>query len=717
MLLGMRVRCFRPGVIFVPAVAVLLAAGWVGAPPAAACSNEALRTGASARLPDCRAYEQVTPREKGAGEDIRGEAVPAEDGGAVALYTIPRFGPQPQRVGSFLVFRRTPEGWAPVPVTPPGLGDASVANEPLLDANLSGIMFGVLSEGVHGFEPTVQPLLSGPIGGPYQLAGQIPIDRSSVNAFEKSRFLKLAGSANLGTIAVQSTDHELLGTPTGTDPGAFDLYEFSGGQIRQINLTTAGSTIGTCGSTLGYGTDPEHRAMHNAVSADGSKIFFTAPDPRPLSKLEPGCEDPSRLFMRVNHAETVEVSAPEPGVIPPTQLPVFFAGASADGHDVLFTTQTALTKDAAGLTDNELYLYDTQSRHLTRASHGQTGTAAGELKAPGELLGREYGIAISDDGSTVYFVANGQLTADAPALGEKLYRYDVADDETTYIATVTPSFGHVSLFPTPDGRFLDFAAGSAVGPSINSGTVGIYRYSAAANQVLCASCPGSGPSAGATQPVIERLSGSVLPLPDITPMPQVISDDGRYVFFNSKDHLSPEDTSKLETGGPEQTIGEMYEWVAEGTDGCAAPSGCQHLLSSGTESHLGSPLLGGSADGSSAFFLTHTRLVLSDTDERNDIYDAQIGGGFAQPTQAAPCSGEACQGAPSAAPNFGEPGSSGFAGSGNLRPPSRCAALARMARRVAKEARKKGSAKLARRAHGLRKRADSCKRKSGRASR
>ena len=398
MLLGMRVRCFKPGVIFVPAVAVFLAAGWVGAPPAVACSNEAFRTGASARLPDCRAYEQVTPREKGAGEDLRGEAIPAEDGGAVALYTIPRFGPQPQRVGSFLVFRRTPEGWASIPVTPPGLGDASVANEPLLDANLSGIMFGVLSEGVHGFESTVQRLLSGPIGGPYLLAAEIPIDRSSVQAFEKSRFLKLAGSANLGIIAIQSTDHELLGSPTGTDPGAFDLYEFSGGQIHQVNVTTAGTTIGTCGSTLGYGTDPEHLAMHNAVSADGSKIFFTAPDRRPLSKLEPGCEVPSQLYMRLGGTETVEVSAPEPGVVPPSLFPAFFAGASADGREVLFSTQTALTGDAAGLTDNELYLYDTQFRHLTRASHGQTGAAAGELNAPGQLLGREYGVAISDDG-------------------------------------------------------------------------------------------------------------------------------------------------------------------------------------------------------------------------------------------------------------------------------------------------------------------------------
>ncbi|MGN6274487.1 MAG: TolB family protein [Solirubrobacterales bacterium] len=661
----------------------------------------------------------MTPREKGAGEDIRGEAIPSEDGGAVALYTIPRFGPQPQRTGSALVFRRESGGWAPISITPPGIGDASVAQDPLLDASLSTISFGVLSEGISGFESTVQPLLTGPVGGPYQLVAEIPLDRSEPQAFEKSRFLKQAGSANLTTIAFQSTDHELLGTATGTDPGAFDLYEYREGSLRQVNVTTGGSTIGACGATLGYGTDPEHRAMHNAVSADGSKIFFTAPDPRPLSILEPECENPSRLYVRVNGSETIEASAPEPGVTPPTQYPAFFAGASADGRYVLFSTQTALTADAEGLTDNELYLYDTQSGQLTRVSHGETGTAAGELSNAGLLLGREYGVAISEDGSTVYFVANGQLTADAPAGGEKLYRYDVASDHTTYIATVTPSTGRgEQLFPTRDGRFLDFSASSAQGPSIDSepGIHEIYRYSAATNQVLCASCPNGGASAGATQPVVEAASGTVLDLPDTTPLPQVISDDGRYVFFNSRDHLSPEDTSNLEGAGPELLIGEVYEWVAQGTEGCAAPGGCQRLLSSGTETHLGSPLLGGSADGSNVFFLTHSKLLPSDADERNDIYDARIDGGFPEAKPAAPCSGEACQGEPSAQPGFEAPGSQGFAGKGNVRPPSRCARLARRANQLARRARKTGSARLARRARALRARARHCKHAHGRTS-
>ncbi|MGN6587854.1 MAG: hypothetical protein ACTHKT_10370 [Solirubrobacterales bacterium] len=621
------------------------------------------------------------------------------------------------------MFKTTPAGWQTISVAPPGLGDASVAQNPLFDNNLSTVMFGVLSQEIKGFESSTQPLLTGPVGGPYHLATEIPVENGTEQEFEKSAFLDLGGSANLGTIVIPSTDHELLGTPTGTAPGAYDLYKYSGGLLRQVNVTTAGSTLGSCGAVLGYGTDPEHRALHNAVSADGTKVFFTAPDPRPLFPFEPGCEEPTRLFMRVNQAETVEVSAPEPGVTPPTQLPVFFAGASADGRFVLFTTQTALTEDAEGLTDNELYLYDTQARQLTRASHGETGNAAGNVgitEFP-ELMGREHGTAISDDGSTVYFIAQGQLTADAPAgFGLKLYRYDVASDQTTYIATVTPnSGGRVQLFPTTNGQFLDFVAGSVEGPSLVSATGGdqVYRYSVAGNQVLCASCPASASSEGASQPTIEAASGSILALPSITPMPQVISSDGRFVFFNSRDRLSPEDGSKLTPVGPESPVGETYEWVSVGTEGCANPGGCQRLLSSGTESSLGSPFLGASADGSNAFFLTHTRLVASDTDDRNDIYDAHIEGGFAEPIQAVPCSGEACQGQPSPPRQFREPGSSGFVGSGNLRPPARCGALARRARHLAHRARKTKSAKLARRARSLRKRAHRCMRNNRRTSR
>ena len=55
--------------------------------PGEACENEAVRTGPSAHLPDCRAYEQISPVDKGGTQDalkygiaIESGAIPGEDG-------------------------------------------------------------------------------------------------------------------------------------------------------------------------------------------------------------------------------------------------------------------------------------------------------------------------------------------------------------------------------------------------------------------------------------------------------------------------------------------------------------------------------------------------------------------------------------------------------------------------------------------------------------
>jgi hypothetical protein len=101
-----------------------------------------------------------------------------------------------------------------------------------------------------------------------------------------------------------------------------------------------------------------------------------------------------------------------------------------------------------------------------------------------------------------------------------------------------------------------------------------------------------------------------------------------------------------------------------------------HLISDGRDRQLykglrcGARFEGMDSSGGNVFFRTADRLVPQDGDSQVDLYDARVDGGFPAPASSAACEGEACQGAPAAAPVFGAPGSSTFPGGGNLVPPA-----------------------------------------------
>jgi hypothetical protein len=120
------------------------------------------------------------------------------------------------------------------------------------------------------------------------------------------------------------------------------------------------------------------------------------------------------------------------------------------------------------------------------------------------------------------------------------------------------------------------------------------------------------------------------------------------VFFSTREALVPEDVNGK---------ADVYEYDTT--------TGEDHLISTGT-STSDSFFLDASASASDVFFVTNQALVGWDTDTNFDLYDARIGGGLPDPATTPPnCSGDSCQGPPTAKPSDPTIPSGLIAGPGN----------------------------------------------------
>ena len=657
-----RPRCFWFAILASLTLVCLTGLVDAGEAIAESCSNAALRVGPSASLPDCRAYELVTPADLGrtqaltfTGGDV---AIVSSDGEKVALQTLVPFGPDPSLVGARAVFSRTATGWEMGSAVAPGAGGQAITMR-LFDPELS--LVGFESEtALNEIEKSKEMAFEvGPVGGPYALVASVP--REDVEAY--TRFL--GASADFGDVLFASIDHELplpeieSAAAKATDSGALNLYDWSGGNLHLVNVRENGLPLANlCGAVLGApGGDEESKPSVHAVSEDGSKIFFTIPGETHTAS-GPGCSEPARLYMRVDDAEPVEVSAPEPGVVPAETLPVRYNYATADGSKVFFNTETALTSNDVSKANN-LFEYDTEAPEGKRLRL----VASGVPTTVGVGLEERKGFFFSEDGSAVYI--------DDPPDGEvqDIERYDTSTGERTLVAvshlphgTRTPSFS------TPNGEFFLFPSRGVEGEPRGAGHEELYRYDNANRSVMCVTCGGSeAPEQGE---VIEVGFGKVLETEDETPALTQISEDGQEVFFQTTAQLVPQDTNSTETefANAKGTPGlDVYEWEAEGVEEapdvfCENPVGCTHILSSGED--VGpARLLGSAASGRDVFFESASQLAPQATAEFPNIYDARVDGGFAPRSPAIACL--SCQGVGSPPPLFNIPASGSFVGPGN----------------------------------------------------
>ncbi len=413
-----------------------------------------------------------------------------------------------------------------------------------------------------------------------------------------------------------------------------NLYVLAAGRLSLVNVLPNGSSDPqvTFGSLTGNGEPFVGEVdLSHVISADGSRIFWTD-------------MTTNGLYMRENptssDARTVEIATGGR-----------FWTASANGSKVFYT-------------NDGLYEYEVESGQTTDLTPGI------------EVVGV---VGESEDGEYLYYVDND----------DNLYLWH-AGTSTLVAANLSPEdSGHerlpISPYPfqssgeengvgdwagqiglrtsevAPDGGAVVFmskqslpAVGYAHGyPS--GGMEEVYVYEAEGGGLFCVSCGRSGEA----PPVNGGGAAAFLPISYMTTeQPQVISDDGSRVFFDSWEPLVSQDTNgKL----------DVYEWERDGAGSCHESEGCVYLLSGGTSSSS-SWFLGASASGDDALVISRADLTGDNGYEGFAVYDARVGG--VQPVAAPVCTGSGCQGVPPAAPIFATPASVTFAGVGNFPVPA-----------------------------------------------
>jgi hypothetical protein len=675
-------------------------------------------------LPDCRAYELVTPGFKyGAPAFAQGVA---PEGSAIQFNSLGAFGEVEQEsttTGSRYIARRNANGWAATPMNP-----SSAIFRPDDEYEISDFSSDLSSALIRQAPWSASPVDTGfyirEIGGetytkigpaisPEAVAAWTP--EEDVRRVVHQPAVSYDGAAGNFSHVLFSIVKPQFGVEpinwywpgdqtrlaeerlsTGTPLSS--LYEYSGAadtepelvgvrnstaltqaasEEGKLHINEAAEQISACNTWLGR-QGGSNVSQHNAIADAGETIFFTAG----ACALQPTEPKVAELYARVGRSRTVAISEPsesqcvecrtEHSKQPVADGAAEFAGASADGSKVFFTTEQELLPGGSG---DSLYEYD------FAAPEGHKVTLVAGALAPGGGVS-----SVSGDGSHVYFVSTGAIAGlsanqygTAPSPGaDNLYVWNAITGQYRFIAALSEedsgdwaAGGVHQLDATPDGRYLVFVSVADPTKEGTSGSQG-YRYDAETEELLRVTVGvggynqdgDAGPVSGALLPALEAGGGDLAQPPAVS-----ISADGSQIFFQSPVGLTPlalNDACALESegGGECKLAMNVYEWHA----------GNVYLLSDGQDTHgrlrrSAVSLDGASADGRDVFITSADALVPQDQSPGQvEVYDIRVEGGFPAPEVATPCAGEACQ--PAATPPvLSTPGSMTFSGAGNLAAP------------------------------------------------
>jgi len=597
------------------------------------CPNEALRVKASALLPDCRAYELVSPADtsgrppKGTGflgsvfstlqASPAGEAVSFKiDGGSL---------PEGSGIGSFegdpYVSRRGATGWSTELAGATG-AEATKSAPASVSPDQGYAFWRARGEGPLVTEPIVNEYLHYPDGH------SEAIGRGSEGSEPRAKGRLITENAShvifqsINLAPKKAVKLEPNAPPEGTEAVYDRTISPSGVEKTHVVSLLPGDVTPKAGENANY----------EGASKDGEGIAFSI-----------GKETFSlgTLYFRVGNETTYEVGKE-----------VEFAGISEGGERIFYVE------------GGNLEALDTTGSTPKVVDFATTGNAIP--------------VNVSSDGSRAYFVSPSVLGGPNPegdsAQAGKQNLYLSEEGTISFVATVTDRdvegepeplgpFFHDGLGlwtkvagtqpardPSrlnPDGSVLLFQSRAEITGYPESEFPQVYRFDSDKGDLQCISCIPTGVKATGGASLESYGFDSFAPnpfspygfVPNLTPA-------GTRVFFDSTEALVSTDTDE---------VNDVYEWEANGVGSCKQPEGCVYLISSG-QSQKANYLYGHSTDGRDVFFTTADTLTGWDSaGGALSIYDARVNGGFPEPNTEDECIGDGCRPSVSPAPVLPSP--------------------------------------------------------------
>ncbi len=601
-----------------------------------ACPNRPFRIGFAASLPDCRAYELVTPPDTNGRAPVGTNHLGyftnrqvSPDGNRIPFRveggTLPGLGGTGSYLGDPYLSTRGPDGWSTIPTGPSG--DETVSVVPGGSSPDQGYSFWTATaEGSKVLENQWTVYLRFPDGTSKLLADGSLADQPEVRGL----LISENGSHAIFVTSGGPTSPRQL-EPEAAPDGTAAIYDRAlDGKLRVVSLLPGGVPL-----EAGKG------ANYLGASLDGKGVAFTVG---------------SKLYLRYDNAETYAIGEG-----------VTFAGVAEGGNRIFYVEEGKLLR------------FDAESEEVTPFSTGKVTP-----------------VIVSPDGSAAYFISTSVLTSTPNPEGVKAKLnqqnlYLSREGAITFVGTVTKRdvegisegdstqqvdglglwtdaaskdtpgrFAVVPARTSTDGAVLLFQSRAPLTSGFDpNGHSQVFRYDE--EKLTCLSCNPITSSASADATLQSRQRGTFA-LFYTTAWLENLRADGRRAIFQSIDPLVPGDTDGLQ---------DVYEWEDQGVGSCTLPAGCVYLISFG-HSIRDEFLWAVSRSGDDIFVLSGDLLLPADADETVSIYDARVGGGFPGAVAPPDCQGESCR------PQLGESpqllaGSTPVTGSGdNFKPKRTC---------------------------------------------